>query len=664
VGLALLLAWLLFRPDSAPTWPRPRGAGRAAVVMLCLGALTLPRPGAAQSAQGFPSPDLLNELRQRLTAPAPCHPACAELTDASVELDGASLRVELEIAVQDAVAVPMPSSPEGWRPDAIAIDGTEQRALYRDATGLTWLSIDAGVRRVRLAGPLPPSDRLTLSFPLPPRRVTVAADGWDITGVNEGRLPSGALELIRQREAQDGDDDAVQTTAFPPYVQVTRNLQFGIDWTVSTIVRRISPNAGAFTIDIDLLPEESVVSQDIEVDDGVATLAFTAGQNAVTWQSRLPIGATLSLTAGDDVPWVEIWHLDVGHEWHAEHEGLPVTSFTSSANLALVTEFQPRPGETLDLRLTRPAPVSGDTIAFDQVDYTRTVGDRSATSALELSYRSTRALEHALELPPGSELESVAIGGQTVPLELEGRTLTLPISPGRRDIRVNWRTLEDVGMRTALPAVDLGAGASNLTTRLDLPVERWILFTYGPGLGPAVLYWAELALFVLIAIALGRVSASPLKTHEWLLLGLGLSTFSWPVLALFAIWAFVLRWRSRVALATRPLLFNSMQIALGALTVLMLVALLSSIANGLLGAPAMHIVSPVPGGDLSWFTDRITGATPTAGAISVPLWWYKAAMLTWALWLSFALLRWLHWAWQAMGVAGFWRSRRVAGAPA
>jgi len=53
----------------------------------------------------------------------------------------------------------------------------------------------------------------------------------------------------------------------------------------------------------------------------------------------------------------------------------------------------------------------------------------------------------------------------------------------------------------------------------------------------------------------------------------------------------------------------------------------------------MHIVSPVEYGALSWFVDRTAGASPSAGAISLSLWFYRAAMLAWALWLSLALLR-------------------------
>ena len=87
------------------------------------------------------------------------------------------------------------------------------------------------------------------------------------------------------------------------------------------------------------------------------------------------------------------------------------------------------------------------------------------------------------------------------------------------------------------------------------------------------------------------------------------------------------------------------------------VTLIGSIMNGLLGSPRMHIRSPVGGGALSWFLDRSDGVTSAAGAISVSLWWYKAAMLAWALWLSFALLKWLRFAWTAIGFDGLWRGK-------
>ncbi len=59
-------------------------------------------------------------------------------------------------------------------------------------------------------------------------------------------------------------------------------------------------------------------------------------------------------------------------------------------------------------------------------------------------------------------------------------------------------------------------------------------------------------------------------------------------------------------------------------------------------------------GSLSWFNDQSAAQLPSAWVFSVSLWWYKAAMLAWALWLAFALTRWLPFAWRALNAGSPW----------
>jgi hypothetical protein len=129
------------------------------------------------------------------------------------------------------------------------------------------------------------------------------------------------------------------------------------------------------------------------------------------------------------------------------------------------------------------------------------------------------------------------------------------------------------------------------------------------------------------------------------------------VLLLFAAWAFTMSWRGQASLDLNRRAFNGLQAGLVLLTVTALLAVLAAIPMGLLGQPDMQIVSPVPSSSLSWFADQSAGTTPEVAAISVSLWFYKAAMLAWALWLSFALLRWLPWAWTAFTHDGMWKGR-------
>jgi hypothetical protein len=62
-----------------------------------------------------------------------------------------------------------------------------------------------------------------------------------------------------------------------------------------------------------------------------------------------------------------------------------------------------------------------------------------------------------------------------------------------------------------------------------------------------------------------------------------------------------------------------------------------------------------PGDGFSWFVDQTTAVLPQPEVFSLPLFVYKIAILLWALWLSFALIRWLPWAWAAFSTNGLWR---------
>ena len=138
----------------------------------------------------------------------------------------------------------------------------------------------------------------------------------------------------------------------------------------------------------------------------------------------------------------------------------------------------------------------------------------------------------------------------------------MTLAPGQHDITVEFSRDDGVGVLSRPPHGGSGSGRHERSARCSsLPRDRWILFAWGRGVGPAILYWGELALFVVIALALGRLRRTPLRTRDWLLLGLGLSTFSWWVLIVFGAWLFVLDRRHELRLEKRWQ-FNAAQVLL------------------------------------------------------------------------------------------------------
>lgn len=204
--------------------------------------------------------------------------------------------------------------------------------------------------------------------------------------------------------------------------------------------------------------------------------------------------------------------------------------------------------------------------------------------------------------------------------------------------------------------------SANITTVLKVPDDRWVLLTWGPLRGPAVRFWGILVCSLLAAIALGRLPQSPLRTWQWLLLALGLTQVPLAAAAVVIAWLFLLRWRGMPAFQeTGPWLFNLVQLGVVLMTAAALGVLVYAVGEGLLGSPEMFIL----GNDssrtvLRWYLDRSSAALPTTVVVSVSIWWYRLLMLFWALWLAFALLSWLKWAWRNFGFGGLSRPWRKA----
>jgi hypothetical protein len=323
-----------------------------------------------------------------------------------------------------------------------------------------------------------------------------------------------------------------------------------------------------------------------------------------------------------------------------------------------VAEFYPRSGESLTIEAERPDASSGTTLAFDSVSLQTEIGARSRNVEMILEYRSTRGAQHTIRLPDDVEVLSVTIDGRNEPLRASNGELSVPILPGEHDIEVRWRHDVSLGLTAGTPAVDLAAPAGNIELGLQLPQNRWLLFTGGPRLGPAVMYWSELTVLLLVAVVLGRIRLTPLRTRHWLLLGLGFSTFSWAALTLVAAWLLVAGARERWPRNMSWWRYDLVQLFVAAMTIAALAAIVTAVPAGLLGTPDMHIAGNGSwGNSLKWFADRSESLLPDATVVSLPIWMYKLLVLAWALWLSFALLRWLPWVWSCLVGQGLWRSR-------
>ena len=665
-GLALMLimsarVFVITGKASSPSTPAPETGNPATAITaltLLAGVLLLGTVSPAQAQ--FPSPELLNELRDHLAKPPDCA-RCGDLAALTLNIDHDELRLRLALHAQTDAAAPLPLPDEGLILRAIELDG-QPAILLRDGQRL-WLRLPAGLHELTIIAAVS-ATVATLQLPLPmtPGRVELNAEGWQVEGYVEGRADQ-QLQLTRQRplsaesSAVDGSSSpALQAGVMPPFVQVEREILLDVDWSVETRVRRLSQADSAAVVEIPLLPGERVTTPDIRVRDGRVLLNLPPDRAETGWTATLSRADTLNLQAADLESLVEIWRLRAGSLWHVQSAGVPLAQRVDAQGEWL-PEWRPWPGEAVTLNITRPEGAPGGTVTIDRSRLQLNPGQRLTEATLNMSIRASRGGDHPVMLPPGAVLTGVRINDLAQPLQQQEQRVVLPLVPGIQSVVLTWRSEENTGWRYETPLVDLGGPSVNTTISLNLPRDRWLLWAHGPALGPAVLFWGMLAVILVGAIGLARFSGAPLRTHQWFLLGIGLSQSHIIAILLVAGWLLLLARRKTLAeSAVSAFKFDLVQVGLVALTLAALAALLSAVEQGLLGTPDMQVAGNNSSAwQLGWYQDRLAGPLPTAWVISAPLLVYRGLMLAWALWLALALLQWLSWGWSCFSAGGAWR---------
>jgi hypothetical protein len=635
-----------------------RGAA-AALLAGCLALSGLHSPPA--QAEELPTPALLEELRDKLLAPADCLPACASIARMKVSLAADALQVRLEAHADIDTSLPLPGGASEWQPERVLLDGKPAGGLARDKAGTLWLHLPRGVHQVAMESAVAGRDSIALALRLKPRRVEAEVNGWTVEGLGANGEAGESLQLTRLN-AKGGAPDAGGAGQLPPFVRVERTLELGLVWRVSTRVVRTGPSTTPLLVEVPLLAGESVTTPGLPVQRGAAVVNLGAQSRAVSFDSDLAQAPQLLLRAPAQASQIHAWRLNLGPQWHAALSGIPVVHHQSGARERL-PEWRPWPGEAVQLALSRPEGIEGQTLTLDRSALHLDPGSRATDVRLALRIRSSRGGQHAIALPEGAVLQAVAIDGTTQPLRLEGSTLKLPIVPGKQELLVSWREPRGVSARFSTSAVDVGLPGVNGSVQMSVPQDRWILLLGGPRVGPAILFWGVVIALVFIAFALARSGLTPLRWHHWVLLGLGLTQAPLEMSLIVVGWLLALGLRRRFSdRYTGNRLFNFGQVVLALWTLAALVSLFWAVQQGLLGTPEMQIAgNGSSAGSLNWYQDRTAPQLPRAWVLSVPLLVYKLLMLAWALWLAYALLKWLHWGWLAFSDGGYWRRLQLRG---
>src|SRR5262249_49786310 len=152
-----------------------------------------------------------------------------------------------------------------------------------------------------------------------------------------------------------------------------------------------------------------------------------------------------------------------------EFSGVPGVANSDDPNDYRRFEFHPLPGESLSLRVTRPATAQGAARALDSAGLRSDFGQRASNHTLTFSLRASQGGDQVIVLPKEAELLGVTRDGQALNLRLLDGKLSLPVSPGAHSYDVRFRDSTAIATHVGTPAVSLGLPAANVMLALDLP---------------------------------------------------------------------------------------------------------------------------------------------------------------------------------------------------
>ncbi|MDR2199780.1 MAG: hypothetical protein LBR53_10065 [Deltaproteobacteria bacterium] len=709
-GASLILSLLLFFLFHSLSPSAPLGARTEPEASGGSSAYADPESGAAsppwESSEplNYPPPEILREFKERLEQPSP--PVLFSLPEMELLSDEpGTLTLKFRVESRGYCFLPLPLlDAQLFRPREAKLASGEIVPVMADLEGEgLYLYLPPGISEVSYKGRFRDESSFQITFPETPRPLKIVNGLTDYQAeglARENNLSGNSLFLTRIEdetpasgpgpEAGEGSLDGsnegspedfpsgenpaaandssggreVGESVVKPWFTVERVISLGLEQKVLTTVSSVAPLEAPYTLALDLVSGESPTSGTATAREGKVYLNFSAGREAVHWESslKLPQDSALTLKAGEG-PFSEVWILDAADLWRVEISGLAPVFSVSPAGF-FNPQWRPWPNEEVSFKISRPQPVPGKYLVADNGTLKIQVGKESRLFVLSLRLRTSQGGNHSFRLPNGSEISDLRLNGAKLPFqpgsgtETQGPEVNVPLTPGDHQLELKWLDPRPLSPVTRAPEIDLKLSAANINIVMDTPADYWTLFVRGPRLGPAVLFWSFAAALLIFSFFLSSLRLAPLRTLSWFLFLLGLSQLSFFSTLAAAGWLLVLGLRERGSIVfKKPALFNLVQILLCVWTALALYFIYRGLVHGLLESPRMYVTGNGSyDHHLEWFQDKTDGPLARPWVLSIPNRVYQYVMLAWALWMAISIIRWLRWGWKSFSKGGIWKS--------
>ena len=629
----------------------------AKTVAILFACLMIVKPA---SANEIPSTEVLNELRTKLTREEKpsCMPNCATIPNAVINMEGNEVVVDMLVHAQDNIVVPLPSiRADGGgfvKVTGVVVNNNVNSQALKKNDVLNVL-VNKGVNNVRIRASLEGGiDRFSIASAI---KISLLQNISDKFEVSENAGSSQIYQVkIKNRadmvKASSGISESSKIEVMP-FFEVTRNLDIGTIWQVTTTVRKINKTSESSSIEIPLLDGEKVISSEGNLLKDKIMISFGTNEISKEYVSILPVEQKIMLKSQPKMlNYREVWLLNVDLAWSFDTKGIKAISSNSDE-----ATYIPSAGDVLEVDVYRAKSFEGEVITFDRVDYSLSYGRSKIGLNVSLKARSSEGGNHEIVLPKGAEVKELSIDGQNYPISQKDNVLVVPVNNGATTIAFGVEMKKDVRNIWTFPAIDLKAPAVNIYENLTIASDRWVLFAHGPVKGPAVLFWSQVPIWILLAFVFAKLKIGNISGLSWFVLLLGLSQSRMLFSIVVVTWFMVMTVRDRYS--DKLVMKKLIQLCIPVLTLLFVFCLIKGVSNGLLGTWDMKIAgngsfSNWGSWTLKWYQDAVTGLLPSPFVVSLPLWAYRTLMVLWSIWLSFSLVKWFKWGAKAYQKDGMW----------
>lgn len=428
-----------------------------------------------------------------------------------------------------------------------------------------------------------------------------------------------------------------------PYFILNRQLNLGNKWRMTTM---IYPLPGVeikkpVTVSIPLIKGEHILSEDIKSDNG--NINVVLNNMPIQWNSIIDETSQLDVIANSKSNYLENWNINAQKDWLFSFSGINPNYHNQNNYQWLIW-----PDDKLTFNFEKPKVLAGKNLNIENYNIRANYDTQPFNYDTTFTINSSLGGRTYIEIPKGYIIKELRVNNKLINTNNDSK-IALDINSGANDVRIILNQNDDWTTVTHFPKIKLPVNSVNNIYQFNYQdSERWIIWTGGANLNPAILLWGVLLSLIVFAYFLRKLP-TPLTFTTWTVLLLGVSQNSiFSIIILVG--TFILATLKPIILkdTTKRVKYDMYQIVLSILILISLSILLATLNHGLLFNPEIYTDK-----QLIWFTEQSNTASG-AWFISFPLWVYHTIMFVWSIWLAFSVIKLAKWFWAILSQPQLW----------